>query len=259
MLTKRLREYLEKLFAGVPDSKEANDFKAELMDSLTSKAMDLKALGKSDDEAYQLCVEGLGDISGSINELRGNPIAFIRDKRVWRNFLYGVSFILLCVIVYLSVAFGTGAWGTPAMIIFPSMAGILYVALTSRLLVINLSSKKHYTSGVILASYAVLVTVAAFFIATFAFGLPAGKTWCLFTYIPFLCTAASACTFLFFRKKKIPFALYIAMIITFSVAAYLTIGALVAFHPYWLIIVVGAVLSFLLTIIKINMNLSKKK
>ena len=42
MLINRFREYLDKQFKSVPDSKEANDFREELLSNLMSRAMELK-------------------------------------------------------------------------------------------------------------------------------------------------------------------------------------------------------------------------
>lgn len=249
MLFNRFREYLDKQFKSVPDSKEANDFREELLSNLMSRAMELKEdKSLTEDQIYQKCIDSLGDYSEALRKLSGNPIDTLRDKRLWRDVMFALTFALISVIVYIAVSFVTKKWGLTAIIVFPSMAGIMYIFFTAKILASSTALKRHALTGLILSSYAVLITLAAFFVLAFAGSVKIGprKAWVVFTYIPFWVSAASAITFAVFRKKKVPLIIIVLGACSFFVAAFLTASVAIGrWHPTWLI-VLGAPISALI-------------
>lgn len=259
MLVKRFREYLDRIFKTLPDTKEANDLRAELMDNLMSRAMDLQKEGYPDDDIYDLCIESLGDYSGAIRELNKNPLNVLRDTKFWRNILYAFTFALIVSVVYIVVGFATKQWGLAAVITFPALAGIVYICATAFILNRNIGCKRHLLSGIILSSYAVIAVLVAYFVLTFAFDLDVRKTWVVFTTIPMLCGGASMLTFTALRKKPIPFIVILAEIIFIALAVYMITAVILwQFHPYWIIMVIGVVIALFMCVFKINARLSKK-
>jgi|AGTN01.1.fsa_nt_gi hypothetical protein len=263
MLTARFKKYLDKKFFGVPLSREAADLKAEFMDALTSRAADLKAEGKDDDTIFRLAIESLGDVSGTLKTLLGNPITLVRDSKFWLDFVYAAIFALVSVIVYLAAAYFTNKWGLLAVIIFPAMAGAIFIAFSILIIKRNQSLKVHRFSGFLVSSYFVLIVVAVYFALTFSpFGIRRGlvkDTWSLFTLIPALVLLASALTTKFLRKKPVPAGIWFAFIPSFSVAVYLIAAAFAnMFGSLWIIILLGVVGDLALVAYRINKRIKNR-
>lgn len=65
-----IRAYVDELFSDVPNSQRAFEMKVELTQNLLDKYYDLVASGKSEEDAYNITVYGIGDISELLNELK---------------------------------------------------------------------------------------------------------------------------------------------------------------------------------------------
>ena len=65
-----IRSYVDELFKDVPDSQRAYEMKVELIQNLLDKYNDLVASGKSEEDAYNITIYGIGDISELLDELK---------------------------------------------------------------------------------------------------------------------------------------------------------------------------------------------
>ena len=65
-----IRSYVDDLFQDVPDSQRAYEMKVELIQNLLDKYNDLVASGKSEEDAYNITIYGIGDISELLDERR---------------------------------------------------------------------------------------------------------------------------------------------------------------------------------------------
>lgn len=269
MLASRFQEYLDKQFSKLPKTKEVSDFKAELYDNLMSRSLDLSMEGMSEDEIYENCIKSLGDYSDNLKALDRNPINIVRDRRFIKTVLFTMAFVLTVSVAYLIISLFTQQWGLCAMIMFPAMGVLMYVAATAFILNRNIGLKKNGTSGIIIFSYMAIAALIIFFV--FGFGikyLPSvsggtvrtvTRAWAVFGTLPALAGLSSMITFKFLRKKRIPSVVIFFEIIFIGVAAYLiTAAVLWQFHPYWLIVVVAAVVAFIYMIFKIASKLKTK-
>lgn len=65
-----IRAYVDELFQDVPDTQRAYEMKVELTQNLLDKYNDLVASGKSEEDAYNITIYGIGDISELLEEMR---------------------------------------------------------------------------------------------------------------------------------------------------------------------------------------------
>lgn len=70
----KLRDYIENLFATAPNTKQAYELKEEIIRNTIDRYHDLLADGKSEGEAYNLAIAGIGDINELLEALGGNAI-----------------------------------------------------------------------------------------------------------------------------------------------------------------------------------------
>src|SRR6185369_14559807 len=73
IMDKKLEKYLDEAFKPYGDFPAKSDVKAELLGNLEEKYDDLKAGGKSDDEAYQATIDSVGDIAEIMEHVPHDP------------------------------------------------------------------------------------------------------------------------------------------------------------------------------------------
>lgn len=70
----KLRDYVENLFATAPKTHQAYELKEEIIRNTIERYHDLLAEGKTQSEAYNLAIAGIGDINELIEALGGDVI-----------------------------------------------------------------------------------------------------------------------------------------------------------------------------------------
>ncbi len=71
----KLRDYVENLFAHAPRTKQAYELKEEIIRNTIDRYHDLVAEGKSEGEAYNLAIAGIGDINELLEALGAEPLS----------------------------------------------------------------------------------------------------------------------------------------------------------------------------------------
>ena len=136
----KLRDYIENLFATAPGTKQAYELKEEIIRNTIDRYHDLLSEGKSEGEAYNLAIAGIGDINELLEALGGNPIeenamtdeqnAAIRS----RNSIFtgiAVALYILCVTPCILLA------GTPLVEISPVFMFLMISVATGLLIYRN--------------------------------------------------------------------------------------------------------------------------
>lgn len=70
----KLRARIEGLFENAPKTRRANDLKEELVANLTDKYKDLIAAGKTEEEAVNIVIAGIGDVDELIRGLKEQDV-----------------------------------------------------------------------------------------------------------------------------------------------------------------------------------------
>ncbi len=70
----KLRDYVESLFANAPKTKQSYELREEIIRNTIDRYHDLLAEGRSEGEAYNLAIAGIGDINELLEALGGEPI-----------------------------------------------------------------------------------------------------------------------------------------------------------------------------------------
>ncbi len=249
----RFRTYLDKTFKYLPYTEEALELREEILSGLMERAEELKSEGLSEDEIFDKCVSSLGDYTETIKALKRKPFSLLKDTKFQKGVLSIIAFVLCSVIVYVLLGTTLNLWGLGAIIIFPSMAGLIYIGISASMLLRNVKSKRHLTSGIIIASYFVIYVLVFFFILTFALNISASKTWVMFTYIPALILCAHMIAHGYLRQKKIWLAVWLLLTVLVAVPVYLTSAVITGlWHPLWVIVLGGVVLDFVILILRIG-------
>lgn len=72
-MTDKIRAYLEHTFADAPQSQKAVELKEELYTNLAEKYNDQIKQGRTETEAYNIVISGIGDISELVDSVRPKP------------------------------------------------------------------------------------------------------------------------------------------------------------------------------------------
>ena len=241
----RFKNYLDKSFKYLPYTKEADELREEILSGLMERAEDLRAEGKTEEEIYTICIESLGDYTESIKALKRHPFAVFKDAKFHRGLLGVICFILSAVVTYLVLGVTLNLWGVGALIIFPTMAVIIYFFIAGSLLIRNVKFGRHLTSGALISSVLIIFDVSLFFIL-WECGISPKFGWVVFTYIPFLIVVSHLITRGHLRKKKILYPSYVLLIFSIATALYLNLSMLLGlWHPLWIIFVVAVLISLI--------------
>lgn len=106
-----LRRRLDELFENAPKTRRAYELKEELLANLTDKYNDLVASGKSEDEAVNIAIAGIGDVDelikglGESDVLNNEKMQKDREKRALVTsisvglYIMSIVVLILCVTV----------------------------------------------------------------------------------------------------------------------------------------------------------------
>ncbi len=237
--------YLDQTFTHVPYSKAALELREEILSNLLERAEELKADGVPSDEIFAICVDGLGDYTEAINSLKRKPVDIVKDTKMWASILFVVGFVLTSVLVYVVLGFTLNLWGKSALIVFPSMAGTLFVVWSVMRLLRNVKLGKHAVSGVVLAFNVILYITVLFFILWGAVGVQAKYAWTVFTFIPLGVLVVHVLTQRYLRRRRVNLIVWMAMVVFTCLPIFLTVSMFTGlWHPLWLIMVGGVIIDF---------------
>ncbi len=137
----KLRNYVEMLFASAPKTHQAYELKEEIIRNTIERYHDLISEGKSEGEAYNLAIEGIGDINELINELGGVQESSLTDEQMQaikgRSSLFksiAVALYILCPTPCIALS------ATPIVDISPVFM-LFMISIATGLLIYNSATK----------------------------------------------------------------------------------------------------------------------
>ena len=83
-MNEKLTQYLNGVFAPYDGVKSAADLKADLLSDLQERFLELKAQGKTDEEAFELTIDSIGDIEQTVQEVAN--LSRSLERQVASNF-----------------------------------------------------------------------------------------------------------------------------------------------------------------------------
>lgn len=93
----KINAHIASLFSDVPENRQVNDLREELLANSLSKYDDLIGHGMQPDEAYRNVISGIGDVSGLLSQLRAqkmmDPI-LIEKSRIRSAILVSTAVLL---------------------------------------------------------------------------------------------------------------------------------------------------------------------
>lgn len=69
-----IRTYINNLFAGAPDNSKVRELKEEILSNINARYDDLISQGRSEEEAYKIAIDGIGDVNELIKGLENDKI-----------------------------------------------------------------------------------------------------------------------------------------------------------------------------------------
>ncbi len=137
----KIRNYIQRAFEDVPKTKKSTELQEELISNLVEKFNDQLRLGKTEEEAYQTVIAGIGDLSELTEGLRERHVlsTITPADRKKSALLVAIAvglFIISPMMVVLFSEFGLETVGVAMM--FTS------IAIGVGLLIYNAASKPKY-------------------------------------------------------------------------------------------------------------------
>lgn len=81
----RIRDYVENLFVNAPQTQKVYEMKVELIQNLIDKYHDLIEGGKSEEDAYNITVLGIGDINELLSEVEKQETTYMEKADYYKR------------------------------------------------------------------------------------------------------------------------------------------------------------------------------
>ncbi len=135
----RIKTHIENLFADVPENRQINDLREELLANGLSKYDDLIEQGMAPEDAYRSVISGIGDMTGLLSQLRAQKMMdpILLEKRRTSSAIIVSTAVLLFIISPLAVILSDGS--KLGMVIF-----FFTIAVGVALLIFNNMTKPKY-------------------------------------------------------------------------------------------------------------------
>ena len=99
-MNEKLKRYMDELFRSAPKDARTAELKEEILQNVSEKYADLIASGRSEDEAYRIAINGIGDLSELISDTsEENPKRDSASKRIIRGVLGAVVAMIVTVLI----------------------------------------------------------------------------------------------------------------------------------------------------------------
>ena len=121
----KLREYIESLFKDAPDTVKTVELKEEMLQNLYEKYNDLLAEGRSEQDAINIAVAGVGDVGDLIETLRsdgpaGSPVQTESARR--RSAALVSAAVMLYILSVVPCILLPDLWGPVLLFVFCAAA-----------------------------------------------------------------------------------------------------------------------------------------
>ncbi len=100
-MKKRLENYVHRLFDGVPKTQKIRELEQEMLQNITEKFESLIAQGKSEEEAYNATVAGIGDISELLDELSKESAPVYTKQEIEKSRRRSAALVSCAVMLYI--------------------------------------------------------------------------------------------------------------------------------------------------------------
>lgn len=100
-MNNKIKNYVEVLFSNVPQSRKANELKEELLSNMSERYEDYIKEGKTEDQAYDLVIDNLGDVDKMIADVVSND-KFIEQANYFRT--RNAAYIAISISMYIIAA-----------------------------------------------------------------------------------------------------------------------------------------------------------
>ena len=104
-MNERIRKYIDELFADAPKTRKAMEWKEEVVVNTMDKYRDLINEGYNEEDAWQMVIHSIGDVTELFEELREeNPLSLSEELRKKRALLNAAAagLYILAGVVYLA-------------------------------------------------------------------------------------------------------------------------------------------------------------
>ncbi len=256
-MLQRFRAFLEIEFRFIASSKEADAYKAELLDNLMARADDMVKNGEKDeDKIYKSCIEQLGDFRETLQNFKKTINPKFQAKRAINCLIYSLIFAVLVVGAYLAVSFTKAMpWSNSWLILVCGFLGGIVVVSVYACVVLVM--KKKFALGRPFLHVAIVLSVVVAYLCYSVLTPNVWKTsWLLFLIMAILSTGIE-CIYDFLTESKLAnLSLMVFMPVAFSVVyVMLCLSKMLTWHPYWFIPAIALVFDVVYALILVKRKL----
>lgn len=258
----RFKEYLVGEFRTIAPSKEAMDYRKEVLGNLLDKAQELRIKGMTDEDAiYNACIDSLGDFRDTLQAFDSKRVMIKKSAAKAKiGVLSAALAALMVVAIYLIVSFVIpGSWGVTWLILVGgAFAGV--IGILSLVSVKAVKKGKYSPLHLSVVASLVLAFVFCFLCAQIIFNAP--NAWFTFLVMVIAVLVADAALgFLVPTNKVIRTIVLLFAVIVTCVMLFVMLGVagVMPWHPGWLLIIGGVVIAIAILIAMAVLSKKKKE
>ena len=253
---KRIMEYIDSAFEGMPESETLYKYKQNLVAGLTERANELTHSGLDDENViYDLIVSEHPDLKGEYNEHLKEIKAKKKKKKTFVLRIIGsVMYAMVTVLVYLGLSFATGEWGRTW--VFLVSAALVYVSYIIFLIVCMLTKRRsmfHPLSRILLAVNVNIYALIIFLVLFVVFGVKGAWLTFIFGVLAMMTVDG-----IYAEKAAERFAIFfhIGYIVPAAAMIYIILSSLniIPWHPGWIMIPSSLVIVFAVIMARIAIH-----
>ncbi|MEG1647074.1 MAG: hypothetical protein RR374_06890 [Clostridia bacterium] len=257
----KFKKYLEAEFRSIAPTKEAMEYREEVLGNLLDKAQELKIKGmKDEDLIYDLCIESLGDFKSTLKNFESKRLMVTKAAKKASTLVVGlIALVFFVTLTYLVVSLATGAWSKTWLLMVGGIFGIIVAGFGAVIVPKALNSKKYFAMRFGLQVSLTLILVFLYLVILMMFP-QIEMSWTIFLFLPIILIGADT-LFAFAINSKTRFVELIAFVPTFSSLLYVFLGVMsfAPWHPFWLIPVFGAFIDVVILGALVYMKSNKEK
>ncbi len=256
-MLQRFRAFLELEFRFIASGKEADAYKAELLDSLIARADDLAKSGEKDeDKIYNACIEKLGEFRETLATFKKTINPKYQANRALNVLIICLIFSIVVVGTYLAISFTkVMGWNTSWIILTSGFLGGIVICCVYAF-VVFVAKKKFNLARPFIHVAIILSTVITYLCYSVLTPDVWGSSWLIFLIMVILSTGVE-CIFDFLTDSKLAsFSLMVFLPASFSIVyVMMGISKMLPWHPYWFIPAIAIAFDIVLGLVLIKKKL----
>ena len=261
-LVTRFKKYLEEKFRTIKPTREAMEYREEVLSTLLDRTQDMKDHGVTDEDyIYNKCIEDLGDFDETLKMFEQNRINLKKVAlKTSQILLIALSAIFIVTVAFLTISLVTKEWSKTWLLEVGGIMLVIVGLILSNVPII-IKRKKYLILRAEVSAILIIMFVIIYLALVVLLPQYVSRTWLIFFGMIVMVLFADCSLAYSFGHRNSAFVDLLLLIALLTTFLYVSLGLLgvITWSIYWILPVAGVAIDFLLIVIKYCIWYKKKK